>query len=68
MTEARKPKISSVADRIRGSIAIFLMIASWSLANTTESSQLQVSCVLAGILYMCTSLAYVFKDVDSFEN
>ncbi len=57
-------KISSVADRIRGSIAIVLTITAFSIGANTGDRQIQVMAVVGGMGYMITSLYYVFKDVD----
>ncbi len=57
-------KISSVADRIRGSIAIVLTITAFSIGANTGDRQIQAIAVVAGMGYMITSLYYVFKDVD----
>lgn len=60
---ARKPKVSSVPDRIRGAIAIVLMIASFTFANLTDDTQWQLSGLIAGLLFMCT-VFYWMKDAE----
>lgn len=59
-----KGKIASVADRVRGCIAIALTITCFSIAYNAADQQVQIPCMIAGILYFCTSLAIVFKDMD----
>ncbi len=57
-------KISSIADRIRGGTAIVLTITCLTIGNCTNDRQIQVMGVVAGMLYMLTSIYYVFKDYD----
>ncbi|MBX9688127.1 MAG: hypothetical protein K2X27_15575 [Candidatus Obscuribacterales bacterium] len=54
-------KVSSIADRIRGSIAIALTITFLSLGANATDQRWQGICVIAGMLYFITSLAYVFE-------
>lgn len=63
------PKISTyVADRIRGCLAIALTLTCYTAGNYSTDKQWQVAFVIAGTLYFLTSLAIVFKDVDTFES
>ena len=64
MPRNRKPqgKIATIPERIRGSIAIVLTITAFTLGNYATSTQWQATCVIAGMFYMLTSLAYVFEN------
>ena len=55
-------KVATIPERIRGGIAMVLTIAAFTAGNYTTSSQLQVTFVIAGALYMMTALAYVFEN------
>ncbi|MBY0358537.1 MAG: hypothetical protein K2W82_11095 [Candidatus Obscuribacterales bacterium] len=64
----KKPaKVTSIPDRIRGSIAIVLTLSCLTAGNYATDKQWQAGLVFAGVFYMMTALAYVFKDVDSFD-
>lgn len=62
---SRKPKLASVADRVRGCIAIALTVTSISIATNTNDTRTQGICIIAFILYFCTSLAIVFENADN---
>ena len=55
---------ATVGDKIRGVIAIALTITCFSVAANTTDQQWQAACMVAGFLYMLTSIAIVFKDMD----
>jgi len=60
----RKQKLATVGDRIRGCIAIALTITCFSIGANATDQQFQIPAMIAGILYFCTSIAIVFKDMD----
>ena len=64
MPRNRKPqgKVATIPERIRGGIAMVLTVTAFTLGNYTTDTQLQVTFVIAGMLYMCTTLAYVFEN------
>ncbi|MBU6455045.1 MAG: hypothetical protein KGS72_24960 [Cyanobacteria bacterium REEB67] len=61
-TPPKAPTPPTTAERIRGCTAMFLLLASFTLAANTHDSQLQLSGIVAGFLYMLTTIAIVFKD------
>jgi hypothetical protein len=61
---ARKPKIASVADRVRGCISIVLTITCLSVAANATDQRWQAVFMIAGILYLLSTIAIVFKDMD----
>lgn len=60
-----KGKVASVADRVRGCIAIALTITCLSMGANATDQRWQAVYMIAGMLYFVTSLAIVFKDMDS---
>jgi len=60
----KKPKLASVADKIRGCIAIALTISCRTYGANATDQRWQAVAMIAGLLYFVTSLAIVFKDVD----
>ena len=59
---AKAPKPPTTAERIRGITAIVLTITCFSVACNTHDSQLQLSGLVAGILFMLTTIAIVFDE------
>jgi hypothetical protein len=62
-----KGKVSSVADRIRGSITAVLFLACFTLGATTHSAQWQLTFIIAGVLYLLTTLGMVFEHADGLD-
>jgi hypothetical protein len=61
-------KVASIPDRIRGSIALVLTLSAFTWADWTNDRQWQMTCMVAGFFYMLTTIAYVFKDVDTIDS
>lgn len=57
-------KIATVPERIRGAISAVLTIACMTASCNNTDAQWQVTFLIAGVLYMMTTLAIVF---DGFE-
>lgn len=64
MPQKRPKNIASVGDRIRGSIAALLCIASWTAAGWTNDNQWLVAFMVAGYFFLLTTVAYVFDKYD----
>lgn len=64
----RQQKVASIPDRIRGGICFVLTIATLSAGANATDKQWQLTFVVSGILYMMTTLAMVFKDVDTIDS
>lgn len=56
--------LASVADRVRGLIALVLCIGSFTGANYAQNVQWQIFFMIVGILSMCLTVGIVFKDMD----
>ncbi|MBX9688680.1 MAG: hypothetical protein K2X27_18370 [Candidatus Obscuribacterales bacterium] len=58
-------KIATVDERIRGAIAMALTIGTlgWASQHPGEP-RLQIAGIIAGLLYLMTTITIVFKDVD----
>lgn len=63
-----KPKLATRDDKIRGCISLALTIACLSFAYWQADQKFAVPGLVAGMLYFMTTLAIMFKDVDSFDN
>jgi hypothetical protein len=57
-------KIATVPERIRGAISAVLTITCFSISCNNTDAQWQVTFLIAGLLYMMTTLVFVF---DGFE-
>ena len=55
-------KVASVADRIRGSITAVLTIACLTAGANTHSAQWQVTFIIAGVLYLLTTMGMVTEN------
>ena len=56
--------LASVADRIRGCIAIALTIGSFTGANYAQNNQWLAFFMILGFLSMITTIGIVFKEMD----
>lgn len=54
-------------ERIRGLISIALMFAGFIFAFYQTDQALAAGGICAGVLYMMTTFAIVFKDVDTID-
>ncbi len=64
----KEQNLLPVADRIRGGIAFLLTIAAFTGGANTHSAQWQVSFMLAGFLFMLTTLGIMFEKTDFMES
>lgn len=61
-------KVSSVAQRIRGAITAILAITAFTIGANAATQNVQVACIIAGMLYLMTTLVFVFENgVDTGE-
>lgn len=60
-------KGASRDDKIRGLISVALMFAAYIFAYMQTDQALAAGGICAGTLYMMTTFAIVFKDVDQIE-
>lgn len=61
-------KLATRDDKIRGCISLVLMFAGYIFAFYQTDQALAAGGICAGVLYMCTTFAIVFKDVDTIES
>lgn len=64
----KKQQGASRDDKIRGCISMVLMFAGYIFAYMQTDQALAAGGICAGVLYMCTTFAFVFKDVDTIES
>jgi hypothetical protein len=64
MSQKTPKDVSSIGDRIRGSIAFILCVASFTGGCWTNDNQWLVAFLVAGFLFMLTTVAYVFDKFD----
>jgi hypothetical protein len=69
MSRSTKPKgkVASVPERIRGGIAALLTLTCLTAAANTHSAQWAATFGIAGILYLLTTVAHVFGNMDEIE-
>lgn len=60
-------KLPTRDDKIRGCISLALCIGCLSFAYWQTDQRFVAAGIIAGILYMLTTLGIMFKDVDSID-
>jgi hypothetical protein len=69
MSRPEKPmgRVASVPERIRGGIAALLTLTCLTTAANIHDAQLAVSFGIAGIIYLMTTMCYVYGGMDEVE-
>jgi hypothetical protein len=70
MSRPEKPmgRVAPVPERIRGGIAALLTLTCLTTAANIHDAQLAVSFGIAGIIYLMTTMCYVYGNVDSWDD
>lgn len=55
-------------ERIRGLTSVTLCIGSFALGAQMTDEKWVAACVIAGLLYMLTTIAIVFEKVDTIDS